>query len=497
MSKLLFETGQDWNFQMLQDFLEVSEQIGVQDLGMMLYPNQVEIISSEQMLDAYSSVGMPIMYDHWSFGKRLIRDSNLYRKGHMGLALEIIINSNPSIAYCMEDNSTMMQLLVIAHASVGHNFCFANNYMFKKWTDADAIIDYLNFAKNYVRQCEYAHGVDAVEATLDSCHALDSLGVDKYQRVPKLNAKREAERQRERLSRWEQDQTEFWIRMDPHINQTKPKEKQILDEPQENLLYFLEKHSPVLKPWQKELVRIVRKISQYWWPQKNTKLLNEGIATFTHHYILHKLFSEGRISDGAHMEWLQSHANVIYQPPYDHKRFSGINPYALGFAIFQDIRRMCENPSEEDRRWFPQLPGQDWRSVIRSAATEYRDDAFVSQWLSPRVARDLKLFHIEDDHNSQEIEVKSIHDAESFQTLRQALSHQYDVHAQEPQIFVVEADLQGDRCLTLEHRRHQNQDLHPNTTVMLEHVKRLWGYTVKLRSVDPQSGAVIQTFRST
>jgi spore cortex formation protein SpoVR/YcgB (stage V sporulation)/intein/homing endonuclease len=1017
MSKLLFD-GHDWNFNMLQHFLEVSEQIGVQDLGMKLYTNQVEIISSEQMLDAYSSVGMPIMYNHWSFGKRLVKDQHLYRKGHMGLAYELVINSDPAIAYCMEDNSAMMQLLVIAHASVGHNFCFANNYMFRKWTDADAIIDYLKFAKNYVRECEYKYGVDQVEQTLDSLHALDTLGVDKYQRAPKLNAKREADRQRQRLDEWSRTQTEFWMKMDPNVDQTRPRESKILDEPQENLLYFLEKHSPILKPWQKELTRIVRKISQYWWPQRNcvtgnhlistpkgllrfdelihreghhptdttslltignkitdvshlfknpakvlriktrmgrritatpehplmtfrdnqrfmcemrnlklgdhlptylnydifaktepelaytidsskikcalcgleshfigshvvqahqwtteqykdkfgiltsdtraitksanriqkipthmtpdlaeliamltygnigksnsiikfdhaiqdiaerfrdlvnsifglnvtstknkwgnyevefssytlkrfvlqncpeimvnkyvapkiirtskqesvqawirtfmdlfaaksrsnnqkiihklcaydsdyefleqlqtmligfgiisriystqrltfngfasvlgiditsdqgkeiantltlqvicdhnarykerigsyysindqedvslwhkipgagqllrtvrstivqqreihakthdlkknykfkvankmsvcqnfistnelpeigaediyyshlirfkdkfenlgkvhqvpeadqlrklisdshevfydeiisiesldetcyvydvtvpenhlfwmdgiishnTKLLNEGIATYTHYYILNQLYDQGRINDSAQLEWLSSHAAVIYQPPYDHKRYSGINPYALGFAIFKDIRRMCENPTQEDRKWFPKLAGADWRAVIRSAATEYRDDAFVHQWLSPRVARDLRLFSIEDDHKEKEYVVKNIHNTESFERLRSTLAHQYDVHAQDPQIYVVEANLQGDRILTLEHRRHKGQELNTNTSVMLEHVRRLWGYPVLLRSVDNQTGTVISTYRS-
>jgi stage V sporulation protein R len=489
MSKLLFEPTQDWNFHMLQEFLEVSEQIGVQDLGMNLYANQIEIISAEQMLDAYSSVGMPIMYNHWSFGKRLVRDSDLYKKGHMGLAYELVINSDPAIAYCMEDNSAIMQLLVIAHASVGHNFCFANNYMFKKWTHADAIIDYLNFAKHYVRQCEYEHGADEVEKTLDSLHALDNLGVDKYMRVPKLNARKEADRQKERLSQWEQQQTEFWTRMDPHSHKHKPKPVQLLDEPQENLLYFLEKHSPILKPWQRELTRIVRKISQYWWPQKNTKLLNEGIATFTHHYILNKLWDTGRISDGAHLEWLQSHAGVIYQPPYNHNRYSGINPYALGFAIFQDIRRMCENPTPEDSEWFPQLKGADWKEVIRSAATDYRDDAFVQQWLSPKVMRDFRLFSIQDRARASHVTVSHIHDADNYAELRHTLSTQYDVHVHEPQIYVTHADLKGDRCLHLVHHAHNNQQLAENHNIMLKHVKRLWGYPVQLSQLNTQTGA--------
>ncbi|MEL4395665.1 SpoVR family protein, partial [Shewanella algae] len=84
-------------------------------------PNQLEIITSEQMLDAYSSIGMPVFYRHWSFGKRFSIDEQMYRKGYAGLAYEIVINSNPCIAYLMEENSMTMQTLVMAHASFGHN----------------------------------------------------------------------------------------------------------------------------------------------------------------------------------------------------------------------------------------------------------------------------------------------------------------------------------------------------------------------------------------
>lgn len=491
---LLFK-GNDWTFADLERMLEVSEQIGTQDLGMKLYPNQLEVISADQMLDAYSSVGMPIMYNHWSFGKRLVGDTARYKKGHMGLALEIVINTNPSIAYLMEDNSAIMQLLVIAHASVGHNFCFANNYMFRDWTDADSIIDYLNFAKNYIRMCEEKYGIDEVERIMDSCHALQNLGVDKYRRAKKLNARQEADRQKERMAEWERTQTEFWMRMDPNTHKNRPQERQLLEEPEENLLYFIEKNSPVLKPWQRELVRIVRKISQYWYPQRQTKVLNEGIATFTHYYILNKLYDENQISDAHMMEWLSSHANVVYQPAYDHKRYSGINPYALGYAIFRDIRRMCENPTEEDRRWFPRLPGADWRAVVREAATEYRDDSFVMQWLSPRVAREMKLFSIEDDHAKDSIKVDAIHNPETFAQLRTNLGNSYDINSLEPNILVVEADLKGDRKLVLEHRRVNDRLLNTNTDVMLEHLRRLWGYQVILRSVSA-AGTTLQTFRS-
>ena len=110
------------------------------------------------MLDAYSSIGMPLFYKHWSFGKHFAHHEAFYRKGLQGLAYEIVINSSPCISYLMEENTATMQTLVIAHAAFGHNHFFKNNYLFRQWTDADGILDYLDFAKGYVAQCEERYG---------------------------------------------------------------------------------------------------------------------------------------------------------------------------------------------------------------------------------------------------------------------------------------------------------------------------------------------------
>ena len=104
------------------------------------------------MLDAYASIGMPLFYKHWSFGKHFAQHEALYRKGLRGLAYEIVINSNPCISYIMEENTATMQTLVIAHAAFGHNHFFKNNYLFQQWTDADGILDYLEFAKQLHRR---------------------------------------------------------------------------------------------------------------------------------------------------------------------------------------------------------------------------------------------------------------------------------------------------------------------------------------------------------
>ena len=161
----------DWSFELVEQYHEVIRRTAAR-FGLDTYPNQLEIITAEQMMDAYASVGMPVNYRHWSYGKEFISTEKNYRRGHMGLAYEIVINSNPCISYLMEENTMAMQALVIAHAAYGHNSFFKGNYLFRMWTDAASIIDYLVYAKNYVADCEQRHGLDTVETFLDSCHAL-------------------------------------------------------------------------------------------------------------------------------------------------------------------------------------------------------------------------------------------------------------------------------------------------------------------------------------
>src|SRR5215510_15350211 len=170
-------TDSEWDFATVERTYKAIEDIALNDLKLDVYPNQIEVISSEQMLDAYSALGMPLMYNHWSFGKLFAREEALYRHGLQGLAYEMVINSNPCISYIMEENSMAMQTLVIAHAAFGHNHFFKNNYLFKQWTDADGILDYLEFAKGYIASCEERYGQLQVERLLDAAHALMRQGV--------------------------------------------------------------------------------------------------------------------------------------------------------------------------------------------------------------------------------------------------------------------------------------------------------------------------------
>src|SRR5690554_5909155 len=231
-------TGSDWNFEVLAEFEREIARLA-DEYRLDTYPNQIEVITAEQMMDAYSSVGMPVGYHHWSFGKQFLQTSKGYQRGQMGLAYEIVINSNPCIAYLMEENTLPMQALVIAHASYGHNSFFKGNYLFRTWTDASAIIDYLVFARNYVAECEERYGVDAVEEILDSCHALMNYGVDRYKRPAPISAAEEARRQKEREEYEQRRINDLWrtIPKAYEDEDTVHRRPRYPAEPQENLLY--------------------------------------------------------------------------------------------------------------------------------------------------------------------------------------------------------------------------------------------------------------------
>ena len=476
-------TGPDWTFELLEEYDKEIARIAKDKFKLDTYANQIEVIRSDQMMDAYASVGMPVSYNHWTYGKKFVSTEKNYSRGRMGLAYEIVINSDPCIAYLMEENSMTMQALVIAHACYGHNSFFKGNYLFRTWTDAEAIIDYLVFAKTYIADCEERHGVEAVESVLDSCHALMNYGVDRYKRPLPISAEAERIRQKEREHYIQTHLNDLWRTIPESQKDTdEPPRQTFPEDPQENILYFVEKNAPHLESWQREIVRIVRKMAQYFYPQRQTQVMNEGWATFWHYTILNEMYDEGLVTDAFMLEFLTSHTNVVAQPEYDSPYYSGINPYALGFAMMTDIRRICEDPTEEDKRWFPDIAGSDWLETLHYAMKNYRDESFIEQYLSPTVIRQFRFFALEDNEYKSTIDVTAIHDDEGYRRVREVLSQQYNLSSNEPDIQVYNVNVRGDRSLTLRHYQHNERPLNEETAEVLKHMRRLWGYDVRLES---------------
>lgn len=486
---------QDWaNTEVIQANDELFTAIG-QCFGLTIYPNNYKICSTEAMLDVYAH-SMPFMYRHWRYGKRYLQNKQAYQAGQMGLAYEVIFNTNPCISYNMIGNTTAMNALVMAHAGQGHNSFFKNNYMFRDWTDAEGIMEYLRFSKMYVEKCIERIGEKPVRQFLTACHALENMGVDRFKRRKGSSYQSEVER----LSAMEEA---FAKNFNPVLDENKAaqrKARNMIERNQkrlrsrvdyssggcENLLYVLEKESIAAResapvngsPWMVELIRIVRKISQYFYPQKQTQVMNEGWACWNHHAIMTVAHAKGYITEGQYLEALASHSGVIAQPTYNSPYYSGLNPYKLGFEMFRDIMFMARGPKnkQEEKHYIDGMYketfadsvyyqdgvkkpflGGDWLELMHYAMRNFRDESFIREFLSGGVCRDFKFFAINDDDEKAYIEVAGIQG--DLDIIRDKLSNQYNLSKNEPQINAVGFDPFGDRTLYLEHRSENGAPL--------------------------------------
>src|SRR5262249_13705597 len=159
-----------------------------------------------------------------------------------------------------------------------------------------------------------------------------------------------------------------------------------------------------------------------------------------------------------------------------------------GFAMMQDIERMCLQPTEEDRRWFPEIAGSgDPYQVLKDAWANYRDESFISQFLSPAVIRGQRLFNVVDDEEEDELVVAAIHDDRGYLKVGRSLARLHDVARRDPDIQIVDVDLAGERSLELRHHVVDGVALHsPDADRVLQHDADLWGYHVRLVEADDE-----------
>jgi stage V sporulation protein R len=489
MRDLFSLSGSEWTF---DDLLAIEQACAghATRYGLDTFPNQMEVITSEQMLDRYVSSGLPVNYGHWSFGKHFLIESAKYRSGANALAYEIVINTNPCIAFLMEDNSLAMQALVIPHACFGHNSFSKGNYLFRQWTQPDAILDYMLFARNYVADCEERYGIERVENTLDALHALRDQGLDKYKRPSKLDTRKERAEQAKRLAAAQEAmrQGEYYSLV-PQAAKAAKAGAVFPASPEENLLYFIEKHAPRLEPWQRELARIVRKIAQYFYPQRQTQVMNEGWATFWHHRLIYDMYDAGQIDQGILLECLHSHTNVIKQYEY-----SALNPYALGFAAWNEIKRVCETPTDEDREYLPDIAGKDWLETFHDTMQNYRDESFLLQFLTPKLVRDFRMMNIQTREGLDHWTVTDTAGPDDFKRIRSDLSAAYRLESTMPEISVVRYAHDTDRRLVLHHQSYNGRTLlKPHAEQTLKHLRWLWGFDVSLETID-QNGRTVCTY---
>lgn len=501
MSKPLFEKS-EWTLDLVYELWDVIDKIATDKYGLSYFEPQVEIVTADQMLYHHSMNAMPISYQHWSYGKNYLENERAYRQGETGLAYETIINTDPMICYIMEDNSATMQAIVLAHAVCGHGSFFKNNYLFKTWTDPSSMLDQLVFAKRFIEKCEDLYGTQQVEWFLDACHSLWYFGMDKYKRE-RVESNDVLAAKRERWARYEEESADaFW---DDMFKQEREDADEALSNwpyPEENLLYFIEKNAPHMEQWKREIVRIVRKQAQYFYPQIQTKLMNEGWASFWHHTLMTDLYEEGYINEGSYLEFIHSHTAVCRQHRVDDVYektgkfiLPQINPYALGFAMFKDIKRACENPTEEDYECLPLCAGKPWLPTLKWIMENFKDETFILEFLGPRVIKEFDLFCMEDDSKKDTYSVPVIQDREDYITLRKYLAAQYSYTDLMPQIEVIGFRQKTDRSLILRHTVSRGRSLDAEAEKAThKYLMKLWGYPIEVHHVNPD-GSVIEVIK--
>jgi spore cortex formation protein SpoVR/YcgB (stage V sporulation) len=227
-------------------------------------------------------------------------------------------------------------------------------------------------------------------------------------------------------------------------------------------------------------------MAQYFYPQSQTKVMNEGWASFWHYTLLNRLYDKKLVSDGFMLEFLTSHTNVVFQPQPVKGNYASLNPYALGFAIFSDIKRMAIEPTPEDREWFPDIAGcQDWVKATDFAMRNFKDESFIRQFLSPKVMRDFRLFAIADHAGEEHLIVDCIHNETGYRRIRQLLADQYARESMVPDIQVTSFARMTDRSLTLSQMRRRGCPLHQDEMEKtMAYVERLWGFPVHMETVD-------------
>jgi len=163
--------------------------------------------------------------------------------------------------------------------------------------------------------------------------------------------------------------------------------------------------------------------------------------------------------------------------------------------MMEDIRRICLDPTAEDRSWFPDIAGNDDPyATLREAWANFRDESFILQYLSPNLIRRFRLFEVTDDSSQSSMSVDAIHDELGYRRVRSALSKQYDLARREPDIQVVDVDLAGDRCLVLSHTVYNGILLEEKTCQsVLRHIAGLWGYNVRLVETDALLGETLKS----
>jgi stage V sporulation protein R len=436
----------------------------VREFGLSCYPQEFEICDHNQMLASMAYAGMPSHYPHWSYGKAYEKLKTLYDYGVSGIPYEMVINSSPALAYLMRDNSLLLQILTIAHV-YGHNDFFKNNFTFKT-TRAEYTLSTFKAHGNRVRAYieDPSIGLEKVEAVLDAAHAV-SLQCRRNLAV----RKRTPEEERERLLDAARPPSDPFQRIHRRRETVEPDLRKVPLAPDEDLLLFIRDHNPFLAEWEKDVLGVVHEEAQYFIPQIETKIMNEGWATYWHKRILDSL----ELPPELQLEFIVRHNQVVRPFP------GGLNPYHIGLRVWEDIVRHYDTPTPEEAEGLgPTHPtGTQKLFEVREAD---RDVSFLRRHLTEELMRDLHLFEYE--AKGDDLVISHVADVDGWERVKDTLLKSVGMGSV-PVIRVADADYNQNRTLYLVHA-HEGRDLQLEyAEKSLGYIRRLWQRDVALETM--------------
>lgn len=457
------------------------------EFGLDFFPVRFEMVDYRMMNQLAAYDGFPTRYPHWRFGMEYERLSKSYAYG-LHRIYEMVINTDPCYAYLMASNNLVDQKLVMAHV-YGHCDFFKKNNWFEH-TNRRMLDEMANHAAR-IRRYVAKFGLETVENYLDACLSLDNL-IDVH--APGIRRRSTAEEEEENPVARRIPAKEY---MDAYINpadylagqqrkldETRERRKRIPEDPERDVLLFLLEYAP-LENWQRDMLDIVREEAYYFAPQRQTKIMNEGWASYVHSHIM----TRHALEPAELIDYAEHHAGTMAT------QSGQLNPYKLGLELYRDIEdrwnrgafgpdyEACDN-LEARRNWDRQLGlGQEKLFEVRLI---YNDVGFIDTFLTEDFAREHLLFVF--DHNAR---TNAYHiTSRDFQAIKRRLLFQLTNFGQ-PIIEVVESNYENRGELYLVHR-HEGIDLDlPYAEETLKNLYTIWGRPVHIETIVEKKGPTL------
>lgn len=435
--------------------------------GLDPFPVRFEVVPATIMYE-FGAYGLPGRFSHWTHGKAYHQLKTMYDYG-LSKIYELVTNSDPAYGFLLDSNSLIQNKMVAAHV-LAHVDFFKHNAYFR--ATSRQMLEGASINASRIRQYEFEHGSLEVERFLDAVLSVQEH-VDPHQALARRRVRRDEGSHGSEPKQRAESPYEDILSLGEPKQEEKPPERKFPAEPQKDVLLFMAENSPVLEDWQRDVIYIVRQEMLYFYPQIETKIMNEGWASYWHARILREI----DLTEGEYIEFANLHSGVL--GPSKHR----INPYLVGLKIFEDIERRWDNPTDEERERFGRK-GEEGRRKIFEVRELESDVSFLRNYLTKSLVEEMDLYLYEEQEGQLVVVEKD------WQKVRDVIVNSM-TNQGFPYVAVEDGDYGGNRELYLKHNYDgRSLDL-PYAQKVLEHLHHLWGRPVHLETIIDEKPSLL------